>query len=243
MTATLLLAQTSPDAAPSPRAGNVPAPRQVEVPDAQLLQRNGGSLLKATMATQADPGRAKLASVSFFAVPAPEPRTLKKQDLVTIIIREQSEFKSDGNSQLTKDTQLTAELTDFLKLNLASLNISGGAVGVVPPRIDFSANRDFNGQATVDRSDEFTARVTARVIDVKPNGTLVLEGRKKIVTDDESQEFLMSGLCRAEDVSPDNTILSTQLADFDLRKQHKGSVRDTTKRGAIPRFLDWMNPF
>lgn len=227
----------------SPRQANASSAAQAQVPDPQLLQRSGGSLFKASLAQQPDPGRARLTAVSFFAVPAPEPRTLKKQDLVTIIIREQSEFSSEGSAQLSKDMALQAEITDFIKLNLANLAVDPGGIGGVAPRIDLSANREFNGQATIDRTDEFTARVTARVIDVKPNGTLVLEGRKRIVTDEETQEFLLTGLCRAEDVAADNTILSTQLADIDLRKNHKGSVRDTTKRGAVPRFVDWLNPF
>jgi flagellar L-ring protein precursor FlgH len=78
---------------------------------------------------------------------------------------------------------------------------------------------------------------------VKPNGTLVLQGRKKITTDDEYQQFLITGIARAEDVTADNTVLSTQLADFNLRKTHKGAVRNATKKGLIPKLLDVINPF
>ncbi len=81
------------------------------------------------------------------------------------------------------------------------------------------------------------------MLDVKPNGTLVLEGRKQITTDDEYQRFLVTGICRAEDVSADNTVLSTQIADFNLRKTHKGNVRNATKKGFIPKLLDVINPF
>ncbi|MGH7176352.1 MAG: hypothetical protein ACREJC_03130, partial [Tepidisphaeraceae bacterium] len=53
---------------------------------ADQLQRSGGSLMKASINAQSDPQRARLSDVSFFAVPEPEPRILRKHDLVTIII-------------------------------------------------------------------------------------------------------------------------------------------------------------
>jgi flagellar L-ring protein precursor FlgH len=88
-----------------------------------------------------------------------------------------------------------------------------------------------------------SVRITAEVLDVKPNGTLVLKGRKDIQVADEFQRFVVSGVCRAEDVTADNTVLSTQLKDFDLRKTQKGSVRNATKRGWATKLLDALNPF
>ena len=78
---------------------------------------------------------------------------------------------------------------------------------------------------------------------MKPNGTLVLQARKQIKTDDEEQQFILTGTCRVEDVSADNTILSTQLFDLQLEKNHNGAVRDATKRGWFLKFLDALNPF
>jgi flagellar L-ring protein precursor FlgH len=66
---------------------------------------------------------------------------------------------------------------------------------------------------------------------------------KTIQTDEEEQSVILSGVCRAEDITADNTVLSTQLHDLTVRKTHKGAVRDTTKRGWIPRLLDVLNPF
>src|SRR5205085_11105489 len=56
---------------------------------------SGGSLLRATLGTPIEPGQAKLSQVSFFSVPEPQPKTLKKHDNVTIIVREQSQAKTD----------------------------------------------------------------------------------------------------------------------------------------------------
>ena len=210
---------------------------------ASAMQRNGGSLLKATLAAPTDPGQAQLANVSYFSVPEPQPRVIKKHDQVTIIIREESEFTSEGKTETKKEANIDARVSEFIKLDLKDFAIRGGGIGNTPPSVVAEGTREFNGEGTVDRTDTFTARVTARVLDVKPNGNLVLEGRKRITTDDEYQQFLVTGIARAEDVSADNTVLSTHLADFNLRKTHKGNVRNATKKGWAGKLLDVINPF
>jgi flagellar basal body L-ring protein FlgH len=44
-------------------------------------------------------------------------------------------------------------------------------------------------------------------------------------------------------VTADNSVLSTQLFDLELNKSTKGAIRDSTKRGAVHKFFDWLNPF
>jgi len=237
-------------ASPPPRTAETKPPEKAKPLNnndarmaAQSMQRNGGSLLKATLAAPVDPGQAQLGNVSYFAVPEPEPRVIKKHDLVTVIIREESEFSSDGTTEAKREASIDARITEFMKLDLEEFQLKGGGIGSVPPSIVADSNREFKGEGTVDRTDSFTARVTAEVIDVKPNGTLVLQGRKRIRTDEEYQNFLVTGICRAEDITADNTVLSTQLKDFDLRKTHKGAVRDATKRGLVTKLLDAIGLF
>ncbi len=209
---------------------------------AAIMQRTGATLYQATLQAS-DPGQAKISSVSLMAVPDAEPRTMKKHDLVTIIIREESDFSSKGTSDLKKDLTLDAGIDDFVKLSLSNFEIKGGGLGATPPQVKLHGSREHKGDATVDRQDTFTARITGEVLDVKPNGTLVIQARKQIKTDEEEQEFTLTGICRAEDIGVDNTLLSTQIYDLSLQKNHKGAVRDTNKRGFITKLLDFINPF
>ena len=210
---------------------------------ASLMQQNSGSLLAAQLAARPDPAQVKPSQVSFFAVAEPEPRTLKAHDLVEIIVREQSDITSKGTNNSSRDSQLDAKVANFVKLSLANLTLKGLAPPSATPEINVSGTRSFQGQGEVDRSDSFTARITAEVLDVKPNGTLVLQARKRIKTDEEEQSFVLTGICRVDDIAADNTILSTQLFDLELQKNHKGSVRDATNRGFIGKLLDVVNPF
>jgi flagellar L-ring protein FlgH len=207
------------------------------------MRRHGSSLLKATMRARSDPSQARLADVSFHAVPEPIPRTLRKHDQVTIIVREESEFRSKGSSELKKEAAFEARLEEFIRLRIRNAEIEGGALGANPPAISMNGRRDFKGEGQVDRSDRFTTRVQAEVVDVKPNGTLVLQARSRIKTDDEDRFFILTGTCRVEDVSADNTILSSQLYDKNLEQRNKGTVRNATKRGWLGNLLDVISPF
>jgi flagellar L-ring protein precursor FlgH len=208
-----------------------------------LVQRNGGSLLRASLSAAPEPSRARLAQVSFIHVPEPEPRTLKKHDLVTIIIREESQFRSQGTTDLSRETEIQAALREWLRFNTNGYLLQGGGQGPVPPSVRFNSSREFQGEGSVDRSDRLIARIQAEVVDVKPNGTFAIQARKRIQTDEEEQELILTGICRGADVTVDNTILSTQIANLELIKSHKGAVRDSTRRGLVPRLLDFVNPF
>jgi len=209
---------------------------------AAAMQQTNGSLLQAQLASRPDPAQVKPAQVSFFAVPEPEPRTLKAHDLVQIIVREQSEITSKGTNNMTRDSELDAKVSNFVKLKLNSLTLQGLQPSTAP-EINLTGTRSFQGQGEVDRSDSFTARITAEVVDVKPNGTLVLQARKTIKSDEEEQQFILTGICRVEDVTADDTVLSTQMFDLQLQKNHKGDVRQATKRGTLGKLLDVINPF
>jgi flagellar L-ring protein precursor FlgH len=218
-------------------------PADVRQSTTALMHRNGGSLLRATLTASPDAHRATLAQVSPFAVPEPQPKTIKKHDLVTIIVREESENTHEGKSDLQKSADLEMAVEEWIKLSLGNVEIKGGAQGPTPPRIRLSGSRNFNGDATVERTDSVIGRITAEVVDVKPNGTLVLQARKRIKTDDEDQTITCAGICRVEDITADNSILSTQLFDMEFTKLNKGEVRNTTKKGWVPKLLDFINPF
>jgi flagellar L-ring protein precursor FlgH len=204
--------------------------------------RGGGSLLRASLNASPDARQVRLDGISYFAVPDPVPRTLRKHDLVTIIVREQSEFKSKGALDIEKEAELRALIEQFFQFNVGGALLSN-AIGAEKPEISLRGNRAFKGDGQLDRQDSFTARITAEVVDVKPNNTLVLQARKRIVTDEDEQLFVLTGICRAEDITADNTVLSTQLYDLELAKTTNGPIRNATKRGFLPRLLDGLNPW
>lgn len=186
-----------------------------------------------------------LAATSHLAVIPPEPRFFAVHDLVTIIVRESTEAESESTLETEKkvnfDGQISAwpgvrGLDDlwnlFLKTDLSA-----------NPRLAAEFRKKFEGDGEYERTDKFTTRLTARILDVKPNGTLVLEARKFIRSDREELEMVLTGVCRAEDVTADNTVLSTQLYDLRLDKQHRGELKNATKKGILTKVFETLFAF
>lgn len=238
------LGQTTTSRSDSSRDRATSASTETTGPDARDLYRQSrGSLFRAGMASTPPQLRGSFESASLLYTPPPEPKVVKKHDLVTIIIREESTTKADAKADMKRESELDARIEEFIKVALGNFELQGGGIDGPVPSIKASASRDFKGDGKVNRTDSFVARIQAEVVDVKPNGTLVLQARKKINNDDETQTFILSGICRAEDVTADNSVLSTQLFDLELSKSTNGPVRDATKRGAVHKFFDWLNPF
>lgn len=188
-----------------------------------------------------------LGATSFTTVLPPEPRAFAIHDLVTIIVRESSEASSTAELETEKESKFDGKLAAFPDLQLDHLldfvlkpseSLQENAV-----ELDLEASREFDGSGNYKRKDSVTSRITAQIIDVKPNGLLVLEARKYIRNDREELELVLTGTCRADDVEIDNTVLSTQLHDLRLNKQHSGELRRATKKGLITKVLEGLFSF
>ncbi|HPO94367.1 MAG TPA: flagellar basal body L-ring protein FlgH, partial [Phycisphaerales bacterium] len=95
----------------------------------------------------------------------------------------------------------------------------------------------------LERKDNFTARIAAEIIDVKPNGNLVLEARKAIESNGEVSTMVLSGVCRGQDITKSNTIQSSQVANLTLKVEGDGDVKDAGSKGILTRVLDTLFNF
>jgi flagellar L-ring protein FlgH len=212
-----------------------------------VMQGNGGSLLQASPAAAIAPGTngasAKTAGYSMYAVAEQEPKVLKKHDLINIVVQEVNNFQATGTTDLQRASDLDAKVDQFVYFNPKSMSLHGTGQATNPVEIKMEGSRDFKGDAAIDSSNTITLRLEAEVIDVKPNGTLVVQSKKHIKTDEEEETIILTGVCRVQDVDATNSVLSTDLQDLDLQKVTKGAIRDTNKRGLLHRLLDFINPF
>ncbi len=187
-----------------------------------------------------------IAEASFAAVEVPEPRRFAKQDLITIVIRESTETDFEATLETKKKSGVDGEISDFPHLtlrDLLNLQVRPGNMDQGAPKVGIDFKNNFSGDGQYSRHESLTGRITARVLEVKPNGMLVLEARKHIKADDESLDLVVTGTCRPEDVTIDNTILSTQLYDLRLDKQHEGELDRSTKKGLLTKLFDTLFNF
>ena len=180
-----------------------------------------------------------LREMSLLVVVPPEARKFQIHDKVDIIVNETSNQKHEQKLDSKKSYDLAATLRQFPSLQALLLkNTLQDGIDGDTPDVGIGSSNTYKGNGTYERKDKFTARIAAVVIDVKPNGLLLVEARKAVSSDDESQTMVLSGLCDPKDISKSNTVQSSQLADLTLRVKNLGQVRNSSEKGLIPRAFD-----
>ena len=107
-----------------------------------------------------------------------------------------------------------------------------------------SSSHSFKGTGGANQSNSLTGDISVTVVEVLPNGNLKIRGEKRVTMNDGSEYIRLSGLVRPQDITVDNTIPSTQVADPTIMYTGDGSVSDSSKIGWFARFfLSPLFPF
>ncbi len=85
--------------------------------------------------------------------------------------------------------------------------------------------------------------MSARIIQVLPNGNLVLRGSQEILVNNEKQYITIQGVVRPVDIGTDNTVLSTYIADARIDYTGEGDLSRKQREGWLSRFIDVVWPF
>jgi flagellar L-ring protein precursor FlgH len=235
---------------PAPAASAEPRVEQHKAPVVSNTGPIRGSLFKMGMDATPPSGPEGTAGqaqpTSYISVQPTKPKRYQKNDIVTVVVRQDSQSTTNGtaNSKKTQDFDLAFQ--QFLQLGTTANGVPMATNVSNPsslPEIKFKYANDRQSDASQNRQDSLAWRISATVVDVKPNGTIVLQATAHLSVDKEQQDYTLSGICRVEDIAVDNTILSTQLADLSVSKQTKGEVRDGTRRGWLNQIIDVVNPF
>ncbi len=161
-------------------------------------------------------------------------------DILTVLIDEDSKGQGDAKTKLSKNSGMEVGLSNFLGLITA--------IGKRYPDMDPSAmiqlmsKADFQGEGTTSRTGKLEGRIAVRVRDVLPNGDLFVEGHKVILLNEEELHFYVSGVIRQLDVSPENSVRSSLIADAQVEFSGRGVVTDQQAPGWLQRILNAYSP-
>jgi len=178
---------------------------------------------------------------SWFTVEEPSPKDFRVHDLVTIVVNEVSKHSTSADTKTERSYDLQAALKEWFKFEEGALRPKSSSAGT--PKVDMSFDREFEGKGDVEREDTMSARIQAEIIDIMPNGNLVLEATHRLEMDEEVTVITLTGTCRSKDVGIDNAVISSKVADLRLTKKHEGVARDATKRGLLSGLIDWLAIF
>lgn len=173
--------------------------------------------------------------------PESMPRQLQKQDLITIMVDFRSRFLSEGNGQARKTQNLTAVLADWVRLENGSLKPALQRDG--SPAVAGTLNSQNRSQSDLELLDSMSFRIGARIVDIQPNGNLVIEAHQTLRNNEEEWRISLSGVVRRESIQADRSVSSDAIYDLKIDKEEVGQVRDGYARGWLGRWYDRYKPF
>ncbi|HOX07218.1 MAG TPA: flagellar basal body L-ring protein FlgH [Planctomycetota bacterium] len=167
-----------------------------------------------------------------------------RHDLVTIVIRESSKVGTKMDTTYDRKGELSLEIAKAFNIKTdKGLSYQPLTTTSKKPELDISSERKHENSGEIKANEEFSAKVTAEVIEILPNGQLVLEARKRVKIGEDTTFLVLTGRCRPQDVSGDNTVDSDRVADAHIQYSPKGAVGDANKRSLLTRFFDFINVF
>ncbi len=165
-------------------------------------------------------------------------------DIVTINVVESLSGSQTADTTTSRDSSADFQLEEMLGLNTTpSIKQSPWGGRLFNPSVKGSATSDFTGAGDTNREGSLVARLTARIVEVMPNGNLILAGRKELTINDEKQVLVLTGMVRPDDISAENVVLSSSLADAKVYYVGDGVIQDKQKPGWAVRAFDKIWPF
>ena len=153
-------------------------------------------------------------------------RHFKVGELITIIIVEQAKASQSAESSNGKNGAISA----------------GPGTGLLDkiPGLGMDWDSDYKGTGATTRGGSLSAILTVSITEITPEGILLVEGRQIIKVNKEDQILTIRGKVRPEDISQDNLVYSTYVAEAMIEYQGKGTLGETQSPGILTRFFHWI---
>ena len=147
-------------------------------------------------------------------------------DILTILINESSSASRTGKANNSKAASGGAS---------AGTGIFRWIAGA-----DFESEDRFSAQGSISNTNRVSAKMTARVIEVQPNGNLVITGTQSIKQNGEEQKITVTGVVRPDDVTAENTVLSSYVADAQIRIDGHGPIAGKQRQGILTQIFNFL---
>lgn len=145
-------------------------------------------------------------------------------DIVTILIVEAASATNRVGTRSSKET-----------------NLGGGlSAGGVDESVSFGFDSGYRGLGETERSDRFVTTMAAQIVGVLPNGNLLVEGRQHLFVNGEKRDVSVRGQVRPVDISPDNTVPSSRIANAEINYDGKGYTTRSAKPGLLNQLFSFL---
>ena len=157
-------------------------------------------------------------------------RAYKVGDIITVQLNERTVSSKSAETSIEKDADVSFGEDTILG---RAVNFKGHSL-----LTGLDQQRGFDGSAEADQENRLTGSIAVTVSDVLPNGLLAIRGEKWMTLTNGREFIRISGLVRPEDVSGDNSVASTQVADARISYSGTGAFADANQSGWMSRFFN-----
>ncbi|MBU0580025.1 MAG: flagellar basal body L-ring protein FlgH [Candidatus Margulisbacteria bacterium] len=164
------------------------------------------------------------------------PKAQKPGDVVTVIIEENTSALQSGSTQSDRDTDIQLDLENAAASNYSGRSDANDSSLGISMR---GANR-YRGVGRTMRNSTVKTTLTATVVDVQPNGNLFIMGQRQLKINNEIQQLEVSGIVRQSDITPENTIHSSQIANAKIGLSGSGPVSAPQQTGLFSKLFGWL---
>jgi flagellar L-ring protein FlgH len=170
-----------------------------------------------------------------------EKRARRVGDVITVSIQENNNATNSASSLDQKTGSVgvgagSGYLGSFGTFGNGYLNNNVSGIGV-------GAGTSSQGQGSSSRGSTITGEMTAKIISVLPSGNYLIEGSRYVEVNDEKQTIEVTGEIRPDDISSNNTVISTRVANAKIKFTGTGPASETAKPGLLTRVLSWLGLF
>jgi flagellar L-ring protein FlgH len=145
----------------------------------------------------------------------------KVNDIVMIRIAEQTNATQTGAVKTSRQGSANAAITSIAGKLSAANNLQN--------LLNATSNQALNGQGSSVSNTVMTTVLAGRVVQVLPNGNMLIEASRDVDINNERTTAVVHGLIRPGDVAADNSVLSSSVSDLRLELKGKGVVSDSTR--------------
>lgn len=160
-------------------------------------------------------------------------------DTITINIKESNKASAESSSNAARTANTTANVN---ALNVYPFN-KKPLTGLVGGNIDASSSNTFAGSGDVENANVFTGTITVTVIEVYPNGNLLVSGEKQVSIGHQQEFIRLSGVVNPSMIRADNSVDSARVADARVEYKASGYISEAQIMGWLARFFLSVLPF
>ena len=173
-------------------------------------------------------------------------RARRVGDIVVVKLVENTKAQNKAETSSNKKSSNNYQVADMFNRGHAGF-IPFMPIGPQPsvglPILDTDSASGINSTGKTKRENYVTTSLATRVLRVLPGGLMEIEGAREIRVNEETEYMVVRGMIRSKDVSADNSVLSTQIADASIEYYGKGVLADKQKPGWFSRLMDNVWPF